>query len=195
MRFLVAAVLLACATPRVAGAQIYTPTFTAPTSGDDLGVYLSDAGDFAIEGIWRRQMGGYDLGFRAGVADDWRRSGDPALLVGAGLRNPFTIEDVPLELAVTAGAQAAVHADDSDAGFQIGVSVGDTFVPGTLAVTPYIHPRLAFVSSDEPNEDDLKLELLADIGFDFVFQPNLSIRIGFGLGDPTAGWGIGLSWR
>ena len=194
MWFAVVLVLLAWAAPRSAGAQIYTPTFTAPTSGGDLGVYLSDAGNFAIEGIWRRGMGGYDLSFRAGVADDWPGSGDPALLIGAGLRNPFAVEGVPLELAVTAGVQAAIH-DDSDAGFQIGVSAGDTFVPGTFAVTPYIHPRIAFVSSNAGEEDGLELELLADIGFDFAFQPNLSIHLGFGLGDPTAGWGIGLSWR
>jgi hypothetical protein len=171
-------------------AQIYTPTYMAPSSGGDLGIYLSDGpGDFAIEGIWRRDLGGYDLGFRAGIAD----REDATLLIGAELRNPLTVAGAPLDFAFTAGVQALVS-DDTRAGFQAGLTLGKSFVPGDFTVTPYVHPRVGLVSG-LGRDDDLEATLLADIGFDFAFQPNLTFRIGLGLGDETAGWGVGLSWR
>lgn len=171
-------------------AQVYTPTYMAPNSGGDLGIYLSDGpGDFAIEGIWRRNFGGYDLGFRAGIAD----RDDASLLLGAELRNPLSVTGAPLDFAFTAGLQALVS-DDTRAGFQAGVTIGKSFVPGDFTVTPYIHPRAGLVSGLR-RDDDLEATLLADIGFDFAFQPNLSFRIGLGLGDETAGWGVGLAWR
>lgn len=173
-----------------ADAQVYTPTYLAPVSSGDVGIYLSEApGDFAIEGIWRRNLGGYDLGFRVGVAD----ADDVALLVGAQLRNPLRITDFPLALAFTAGVQAIVS-DNTAAGFQAGLSIGKTFVPGDFTVTPYIHPRAGLVSQPG-SDDDLESAVLADVGFDFAFQPNLSFRVGLGLGSETAEWGVGLAWR
>ena len=39
-------------------AQVFTPTFMAPRSSSDVGIYLSDGpGDFSVEGIWRRRFG------------------------------------------------------------------------------------------------------------------------------------------
>jgi hypothetical protein len=73
------------------------------------------------------------------------------------------------------------------------VDFGHTFAQPGLAITPYIHPRLAIVSPLSSNAD-ARLDVLADIGADFDFAPNLSLRLGVNLGD-GADWGIGLAWR
>lgn len=172
-------------------AQVFTPSYLSPREGGDLGVYLSKGpGDFALEAIWRRNLGGYDLGFRAGVADER----DVAILLGAELRNPFQVEGAPVSLAFTSGVQAILTDDYTAAGFVVGVTAGQTLVPGDFSVTPYIHPRVGLVS--EPRRDgDLRARILADVGVDFAFQPNLTFRIGIGIGSETSDWGIGLAWR
>ncbi|HEX8904973.1 MAG TPA: hypothetical protein VF771_09050 [Longimicrobiaceae bacterium] len=186
-----AAALLATAAP--APAQVLTPTFQSTRRGSDIGLYLSDGpGDLAIEGIWRRGFGTGDLGLRAGFAD----LGDGSLLVGADWRQPLALGTQPVDLALTFGGQAALG-DVDGIGAQVGLDFGHTFVQPGVTITPYIHPRLAIVSAlNDHNDDtnDTELDVLADIGADFDFAPNLSLRLGINLGD-GADWGIGLAWR
>jgi hypothetical protein len=109
-------------------AQVFTPTYMAPRSASDIGLYRSyGPGDFAVEGILRRQAGAYDLGARLGLAD----AGDLAVLAGAELRNPIPT-GAPVDLAVTGFAQG-VFGDASGAGFLLGLSIGSTFVAPGLA--------------------------------------------------------------
>jgi hypothetical protein len=192
MRTLGLTVALAVSAAGVAEAQIFTPTFMSPQPGSDVGIYLSDGpsrdGDFAVEGVWRRNLGTYDLGFRGGLAD----VGGAVLLVGAELRSPLQLPDVPVAMAVTGGVQGALG-KASGAGLQGGLSIGYTFIESTFSFTPYIHPRIGIVN-DFPG-DDLDLEVMADLGFDLALPQNLIVRFGFGLGNPTSAWGIGIAWR
>lgn len=182
--------LLMAASASVAQAQIFTPTFMPPRAGAETGIFLSDGpGSFSTEGIWRLAFGGYALGFRGGIAD----TGGATLLLAGEFRNPLHLAEVPLQVAFTAAVQGALgHA--SGAGVQGGLTIGQTFEPGDFSVTPYIHPRIAAVNDLGPS-DNLNLEVLADVGFEFSFPQNVIFHIGFGLGDPTAGWGVGFSWR
>ncbi|MEX2570492.1 MAG: hypothetical protein WD737_04250 [Gemmatimonadota bacterium] len=169
-------------------AQVFTPTFMAPGGASDVGLYLSEGpGDFAIEGIWRRSSGGYDLGFRGGVAD----LGDLSVLVGGELRNPLAL-GAPVDVAVTGAAQGVIG-DVSGAGFLVGLSVGHTFGAADFALTPYLHPRVGLVNGFGP--DDFELELLADFGFDFRISPRLDLRFGIAVDDVGAEWGVGFAWR
>jgi hypothetical protein len=192
MKIRISGVLAAVALATGAGpatGQVFTPSFMSPQQGSDLGVYLNDGpGSFSIEGIWRRTLGSYDLGFRAGIAD----TPDLSLLVGAELLVPLDVQDLPLAIAATGGVQGALGGA-SAAGFIGGVTLGYTFQESQFAFTPYIHPRIGLVNSFR--RDDLELEVLADIGFDVTFAQNLILRFGFGLGDPTASWGMGFAWR
>lgn len=181
---------LAMAAPERSHAQVFTPTFQAPRSSSDVGIYLSDIGDFGLEGIFRRSMGTYDLGLRVGVAD----FDGASLLLGADLRSPLRTNTAPLDMAITAGAQA-VLGDVDGVGFQMGLSIGHTFVAPELSITPYIHPRVALVDRLGRSDDKFDLDLLADVGFDVAFSPSLTLRLGVGLADRGADWGIGLSWR
>ena len=172
-----------------ARAQVFTPTFQSTERGSDIGLYLSDGpGDLAVEGIWRRGFGTGDLGLRAGFAD----VGDGELLLGADWRQPLALGTQPVDVALTFGGQA-VLGDVDGIGGQVGLAFGHTFVEEGLHVTPYVHPRVALVSAIG-DDSDAKLDVLADLGADFRFAPNLTLRVGVNLGD-GADWGIGLAWR
>jgi hypothetical protein len=171
-----------------AGAQIFTPTYQAPVQGQDIGIYIMDAGDdVGVEGMIRRRFGATtDVGFRVGFAEAGN-DGD-VLLLGADLRAPLRLAGVePLSLALTGGIQAALL--DADAvGLQGGVSLGYTFAEANF--TPYIHPRLALINAN----DETDLEVEADVGFDWGITDTLVFRLGANLGD-GADWGIGLAFR
>jgi len=178
-----AVVVLASAAP--AGAQVFTPTFQAPTGGSDIGLYISDFGDLAIEGIARRSTGGYDLGLRLGIAED-------AVLLGLDTRSPLQLAGTaPLDLALTFGGQAALG-DVSAFGAQVGLSVGHTFAAPDLSITPYIHPRASFFFGDALDDG---FHPQADVGVDVGFNRNLVLRFGANLADEGADWGLGLSLR
>lgn len=175
-----------------AAAQVFTPTFMSPTRGSNVGIYFSDVdfGDFALEGIWRQSARTYDLGLRAGVVD----VGDLSLTVGGEVRAPIVLAGAPIGLAFTAGGQAVVG-DASGLGVQAGFTAGHTFRPegANFTFTPYIHPRLALLNS-LGGADEFDAEVLADLGFDLAFAPNLMFRFSAGLGDGPD-WGLGVAWR
>lgn len=169
-----------------AHAQVFTPTFTSPRLLNELGVYVSDGpGDLAVEGIWR----GGPLGLRVGFVD----AAGGLLSVGAELRSPIYVPDAPLGLAFTAGAQG-LFGDANGAGVQAGLSAGYTFMSPGLAITPYLHPRIGAVNG-LGGSDDWDFEVMADVGLDLEFAPNLLVRLGISLGDVGSDWGVGVGWR
>lgn len=172
------------------GAQVFTLPFMAPRAESSLGIYLSDFGDLALEGIGRGNFGGFNLGLRGGIVDAGDATG---VTIGGELRNPLSLGTDPLDMAFTAGIQGLLG-DFDGFGAQAGLSIGHTFVgdTGGLRITPYIHPRIAFIDPGEPADGDL--EVLADLGFDLDFASNLSLRLGVNVGD-GADWGLGLAWR
>ena len=183
-------VLAGIASAPEASGQVFTPTFQPPLGGGNVGVYLSDfeQGGLAVEGIFRQGGRPYDLGFRIGIAD----VDDAAFILGADLRNPLQLGTAPLDVAFTAGGQALLGERDGF-GFQAGLSVGSTFGAQGFLFTPYIHPRIALVNDYRPNEDELQLDVLADLGVDVAF-PNFILRFGVNLGK-FADWGIGVAFR
>lgn len=177
--------LLALAPAAKADAQVFSPTFQAPYTSSDVGLYISDFEDqLGIEGILRRGMGAYDVGLRLGLVEG-------ALLLGVDARNPLSIAGTaPLGIALTFGGQGAVGISNLF-GAQAGLSIGHAFRFPELTVTPYVHPRVVFLSGDPVNEG---LGVRADLGVDVALRPNYVLRLGANLGD-GADWGIGLALR
>ena len=124
--------------------------------------------------------------------------GNGLVSVGGEVRVPLT---APIDIAFTAGAQGLIG-DTPRVGGQVGFVAGQPLPAGTFTVTPYIHPRLAIVASpggDDDNglaedDDDVDLDVRADIGADFDFASNVSLRFGINLAE-GASWGLGLAWR
>ena len=180
-----------------AQAQVFSPPFQSPTPTSDFGLYVSDVGSLAVEGIWRRISRGGDVGLRAGYAD----RGDGALMVGIELRNPVVLAGAPIGLAFTAGGQGLIG-ESPRVGGQVGFTAGQALPAGTFTVTPFIHPRLAVTASPgsddddgiEGDDDEIELDVLADIGADVAFASGVSLRIDFNLAG-QASWGLGLAWR
>lgn len=173
-----------------APAQVFTPSYMAPRSEADIGVYLNDhLGGISIEGIWRQRRAHFDLGLRAGLADVGDGLG---LLIGAEYRNPLALAADPLLVAATGGAQAYVG---EGAGFavQAGLSVGGVLPVPEVPLIAYLHPRIALGGGDL--SDGADLSLLADLGIDGQLRPDLSLRLNVAFGAPAAQWGIGLAWR
>jgi len=194
IRFTLLALVLALVSlPGIAAAQIFTPSYLAPRQSSDIGLHISDGwsrgGGLAFEGVWRRGFGLYDLGLRGGIAES---SGDAVLLIGGDYRRPLALPTEPLAMALTGGAQAAVGSG-SAFGVDAGLTVGSTFNPEGILITPYLHPRVALVRS-APRQN-LGLELLADLGVEVEIQNNLIFRLALGFGSETADFGIGLAWR
>jgi hypothetical protein len=182
-----AAVVMAAAPGR---AQVFTPPFQSTARVSDIGLYLSDGpGELAVEGIWRRGLGTGDLGLRLGFAD----AGDGLLLLGADWRQPLALGTAPIDLALTFGGQLGVG-DVSGIGGQAGLVFGHTFAEPGVRITPYVHPRVAIVSGIGNGNSGAEIDVLADIGADFGFAPNLTLRLGVNIGS-GADWGIGLAWR
>jgi hypothetical protein len=187
--FLSAGLAAAALQATAAQAQVFTPTYMAPRPASDVGIYLADGpGEFAVEGIWRRSYGGYDLGLRGGLAD----TPDVSILIGGEFRNPISA-DAPVDLAFTGHAQGLLSDDGSGAGFLAGLSIGHTFASSDLSFTPYLHPRAGLVTGF--GDDDLDLELLADFGFDLRFSPSMELRFALAFEDRGADWGVGFAWR
>lgn len=178
-----------------AQAQVFSPPFMSPTPTSDFGLYVSDVGSLAVEGIWRRISRGGDVGLRAGYAD----RGDGALMLGIELRNPVVLAGAPIGVAFTAGGQGLLG-ENPLIGGQVGFTAGQALPAGTFTVTPYIHPRLAVTAdpggADDGLEDDdeIELDVLADIGADVAFASGVALRIDFNLAG-QASWGLGLAWR
>jgi hypothetical protein len=180
-----------------AQAQVFSLPFQSPIPANDFGVYVSDIGDVAVEGIWRRpSRGGADIGIRAGYAG----LGDGALMVGLETRSPVVLAGAPIGLAFTAAGQGIIGEGTTLLGGQVGFSAGQRIPAGNFSVTPFIHPRLALVANladdDDGIDDDneVELDVRADVGADLDFAAGLSLRIDINLAK-GANWGIGLAWR
>ncbi len=185
-----AVVMAALSTAARAEAQVFTPTYMAPRVSNEMGLYVSDGpGDLAAEGSLRGNFAGTMLGLRAGFAD----TNDLSLTLGGELLHPLQVSGAPLDLGLTAAAQVLVGGPKA-AGFSVGLDVGHTFRAPGIAVTPYFHPRLGVMDNLGGN-DDYDADLLADIGVNLDFAPNLSLRLGVGLNEPEANWGVGIAWR
>ena len=179
----VAAAALFAAAPS-AQAQVFTPSYQSPVVMNDIGIYLSDSpGDMTLEGIWR----GGPVGLRLGYVD---AEPDGLVSLGGEVRVPLT---APIDIAFTAGAQGLIGEVDA-LGLQAGLSLGQRFVNPGVALTPYIHPRVAIIDGFAEN-DDWETELLAELGLDAEFSQNLILRLSVGLRDESPDIGLGLAWR
>ena len=199
-RFTGAALALLLLLPASAKAQSWeSPTFFAPRPADDIGLYLYDTegGDLGMMGIWR-QSGRINLGVRAGFGGV---SGDRLLLVGAEVFGMVVEPDVdrPLAIAWVVGAGATTDGVTA-VRIPVGVSAGARLVAGEFAVTPYVHPRIAFDYitvdgvGDAGSTSDSQFNLDADLGAELELGATWRVRAAFTLGDRTA-FGFGLAYR
>ena len=206
---LLVAATLAGPAAATAGAQAWNyPSFQQPRTIEreyNFAIAASDgyAGNtFLFQ--WREGMTqGNQLSFDFGLADP-DVTGTKLLLGGQFAHQLFVSSaQVPFDLLFTAGVNGA-FGGGSLLRIPIGVSVGRRFpLEGGLAITPYVHPRLALdVCSGCERASSSSVGLDFDIGADFAFSPQFSLRFSavfsgsdYFVDKSDNGFGLSLAWR
>lgn len=167
------------------------PSFLPPRPGDDIGVYLSDIGDFGIQGIWR-QRGNLNLGLRIGYIDT---AGDGIIQVGVESWDLLVAAGtaLPVDVAWTLGAGASFNGGTS-LEVPLGLTFGLPVDVDPVRLQVYAHPRLGVFVHSVADNTTLDLEGLFDLGVDAVLNEDLKLRLGATFGGHDA-FGIGLAYR
>lgn len=211
-RTIIIAVLAAPLFATSAHAQKWdAPLFFSPRPMDDIGIYYTrtSQGDFnGLRGIWR-QSGNLNLGVHLGVGD-LEEPGE-SILVGAEFYQPLRglSGQTGLIMSWSLGAGATFGdvngVDYIDFSVPLGVSVGMNLGTGSVALLPYIHPRVSFdlvaVGEGPAEETESDIGFAADIGVDLNLGERLVLRTAYtfdiidnDLGDRGA-FGVGLALR
>jgi hypothetical protein len=165
---------------------------------------LAEGGDYgtALVFQWREGFGiRTEFKLDAGFADP--DDGDAFFIIGGafGHRLAVATTDMPLDLVLTGGLYGA-FGDFNLFRVPVGLSVGHRFpLEGTLAITPYVHPRISVdFCSDCGGDNDNDISINFDLGADLELSRQLSLRFAalFAGGDlfgDDDGFGISLAWR
>jgi hypothetical protein len=182
------------------GAQIAweSPMLIGPGAPAGLGFYLMEpwpGDDIAVLGTYRTAPVPVGLGFRLGLGDGWRD--ELAVFGGVDVAGSLlaATDEVPLDVVWFAGAGAGIG-EDALISFPLGLSIGAVLQSEGVRFAPYAAPRIvldAFICDDDPGErdfcdgdDDLELDLAADLGLDLSFTESWMIRFAATLGDREA---------
>lgn len=202
------AALTAAASSR-ASAQAYNyPSFQPPRVVErEFNFALVDGGSLGTALVlqWREGLSvGNHLSLDAGFADPEANGADNIFFIGGQFAHLLTNRraDLPLDFLLTASAGLASGNDTRVVRFPVGVSVGHRFpLEGGLALTPYVHPRVALnICSDcgtgGDSESDLGIDF--DLGLSFEINRQIALRLSgkFGGGDffNEDAFGISLAW-
>ncbi|MCC6770155.1 MAG: hypothetical protein IT360_02995 [Gemmatimonadaceae bacterium] len=195
-----AALVLLLARDARAQAWAY-PSFQPPaTTTREFNFGIADAGSAgtAIVFQWRegyspRSQFSLDVGF----SDPDARGADNVLFVGGqyGYQIAKASADVPLDFLLTAGAGLA-FGNKTTLRVPLGVSIGHRFpLDGSLALTPYVHPRVSLDFCGGCKGDESQLGINFDVGANLELTRVLAVRgtAFFGGSDRFGNDGIGIS--
>lgn len=188
----------------VGSAQTTYPSFQQPR-------VVSREFNFAVadgQGItpfvfqWREGTSvGSQISFDLGLADPENEAADVYLILGGqyALTLARSSADMPLDVLFTAGVFSQFGNDVTMLAIPVGASIGHRFpITGTaMAITPYVHPRLAlqYVSFDTPTGDqsDTDIDISFDVGGNLELSQQWALRLSAMFGDDDA-LGLSLAW-
>ena len=193
-----AMLLAVVATPALA--QSFYPSFQQPR-------VVSREFNFAIadgDGLtplvfqWREGTSpGTQLSLDLGLADPDNDALDTFFMVGGQYARMLTQAraDMPLDILLAAGLFGRFGNDFTSVGVPVGVSVGHRFpLTGTsMAVTPYVHPRVSLDYVSFADENDTEVNITFDVGGSLELTPQLALRLTAMFGDIDA-VGLSLAW-
>lgn len=201
-----AAALLLGAAPAAGAQALEYPAFQLPrvVASREYNFAFADGGNSrSLVFQWREGYGaGSQLSFDAGLGDLDEDAG-AAILVGGQYAQQLVTADasIPLDFALTAGANLALLTGDNADGVVVrvplGVVLGRRFVvdaPTGFAITPFAHPRASLdYTSAGDGETDVGINV--DFGANFQITPGFAARLAFTLGsdDFPGGDAFGIS--
>lgn len=196
--------LVAVATPALA--QSTYPSFQQPrVVSREFNFGIADGSDITpLVFQWReRTAPGTQLSLDLGVADPDFPGSDLFFMIGGQYASVLTQSrsDMPLDILFTAGLFTQFGNDLTFLSVPVGVSVGHRFpLTGTsMAITPYVHPRIALEYGSGGGQSDTDINITFDLGGNLELTPQLALRVtamlgGEGiLGDSDA-IGFSLAW-
>lgn len=196
-----------------AGAQAWNyPSFQTPrVTTREFNFGIADGGQISgnsfvfqwREGRTARTQLSLDLGVAqtdlgAGAGDDTRFVAGVQL----GHQLVFANQNAPVDILMTVGVNGA-FGGGSLVSIPFGASLGRRFVlDGGLALTPYIHPRLAldYCGECDAGDGESELETNIDLGASFDVTRNVALRISATFGDDDGfirsgdAFGVSLAW-
>jgi hypothetical protein len=162
----------------------------------NFGIADTDRGGSTLVFQWREQSGPRtQFSFDVGIADSDRRDSDLIAFGGIaiGHRLGTATEEVPLDFLLTGGIYLAIG-DGTFFRIPVGVSLGHRFdLSGSMAVTPYMHPRVSIDVCNDCGGSDIGLTF--DLGANVELSRTVSIRGAavFAGSDSFDGEGFGIS--
>jgi hypothetical protein len=177
------------ATAGQASAQVAwdAPFLMTPRAQPGLGIYLTDpaGGKLGFVGTWRSGSRPTSLGFRLGLANDWRD--ELSVLGGVDVSGSLTraSDDFPLDIDWIFGAGMGVG-HYALVSFPLGLTIGHTFIGDGVRFTPYATPRVALDAALGGGRSHTDLSLAVDVGLELGFHPSWRIRFGGSFGDRDA---------
>ena len=202
----------ACATTAIlvssalapASAQTTYPTFQQPrVVSREFNFGIADGNGitpFVFQ--WREGTSvGTQLSFDLGLADPEAEGADVFLILGGQFARSLAQSraDMPLDVLFTAGIFTQFGNDITLLSVPVGASVGHRVpIQGTaMAITPYVHPRLAlqYLSIDNGVVDDSEtdIDISFDVGGNLELTPQIALRLSATFGDDDV-LGLSLAW-
>ncbi|MCE9602711.1 MAG: hypothetical protein K8S21_10960 [Gemmatimonadetes bacterium] len=188
---LVSALVLAAA-PLGAQAYIYPALQPSRIADREYNFALIDGngGGSGLVFQWREGLGNPKLQFTldAGFSDPGQNA-DTRLLIGGGLAYQLTdaTSEMPFDIVLAGGLGLTTGNDITTVRLPFGAVFGHRFpLDGTVAITPFVHPRLSWdrISTNGASASDTNLNV--DIGANFEFKPQMAVRVAAALGDDDA---------
>jgi hypothetical protein len=176
------------------------PSFQVPRVVDREYNFAVADGDAQTSVIfqWRESAGlRSQLSFDVGIADNAGGNADASFLLGGQYAYQVgrARADMPLDLLFTVGIFTDLGNGRSIFSIPAGLSIGHRFeLDGSLAITPYAHPRLALTSCSRCGGHDTDIDVALDLGGSLDLTRNLALRASALLSDDTV-IGISLAWR
>ena len=193
-----ALLLVAAASP--ATAQSFYPSFQQPrVVSREFNFGIADGDDLTpLVFQWREGTApGTQLSLDLGLADPDVEGMDTFFMVGGQYGRMLTQAraDMPLDIMLTVGVFSQFGNDLTLVGVPVGVSVGHRFpLAGTsMAITPYVHPRVSLDYASFDGESDTEVNITFDIGGNLELSPQLALRVTALFGDADA-IGLSLAW-
>lgn len=181
-------------------AQSFYPSFQQPrVVSREFNFAIADGDDITpLVFQWREgAAAGTQLSLDLGLADPNVDGLDTFFMVGGQYARMLTQAraDMPLDILLAAGLFGQFGNDITSLGLPVGVSVGHRFpLTGTsMAITPYIHPRVSLDYVSVNSESDTELNITFDIGGNLELTPQLALRVSALFGDADV-IGLSLAW-
>jgi hypothetical protein len=189
-----------------ASAQSTYPSFQQPrVVSREFNFAIADGSDITpLVFQWREGTApGTQLSLDLGLADPDFEGADLFFMIGGQYARMITESraDMPLDLLFTGGLFTQFGNDATILSVPVGISVGHRFpLTGTsMAITPYVHPRVSLDHVSVNDNDETDINISFDIGGNLELTPQLALRVtamlgGNGpLGDGDA-LGFSLAW-